>query len=180
MDELFSSISVVLGLVSVIVKVNTGSAFELFSSATVVLVLAPRAENDGSAFELISSIDVVPRLVSGVAEVKTGCGSGVITALGVISGISDRFVSPMLLVERALTIIITATTTHIIAITVIETVVVVAVVMVFIVMVDAMALAVVVVAAAVVHTVDDIDPEEPVNMLFFFAFECTQETPQSV
>ena len=52
--------------------------------------------------------------------------------------------------------------------------------MVFIVMVDAMALAVVVVAAAVVHTVDDIDPEEPVNMLFFFAFECTQETPQSV
>ena len=43
---------------------------------------------------------------------------------------------------------------------------------------------VVVVAAAVVevdvHAVDDIDPEEPVNMLSFVAFEFTQETPQSI
>ena len=47
-------------------------------------------------------------------------------------------------------------------------------VMVAAVMVDAMDLAVVVVAAVVVHTVDDIDPGEPINMLSFFAFDCTQ------
>ena len=43
--------------------------------------------------------------------------------------------------------------------------------------------AVVVIAAVVVvnvHTVGDIDPEEPVNMLSFVAFEFTQETPQSI
>ena len=126
-----------------------------------------------------------------------------------ISGISDRFVSPMLLCERALTIIATTTATHIMAITVIETAVVVAVVMeftvgimVFVVVVlvavaavlvmvaavvaDVMVLAVVAIAAvvvfaaAVVHTVDDIDPGEPVNMPSFFAFEFTQKTPQSI
>ena len=189
--------------------------------------MAPRAVNAGSAFEHFSSIDVAPGLVPGVVDVKTGCGSGVITELGVIRGISDTFVSPMLLVKRALTIITTTNTAaHIIAITVIETVAVVAVVMVFIVgmmvfavmvlvvvaavlvmvaavlVVHVMVLAVVVVAAvvvgtmifvvmvlvvvaavlvmvaavvvvtaAVVHTVDDIDPREPVNMLPCFAFE---------
>ena len=43
--------------------------------------------------------------------------------------------------------------------------------------------AVVVVAAVVVvdvHPAGDIDPEEPINMLRFLAFEFTQETPQSV
>ena len=30
------------------------------------------------------------------------------------------------------------------------------------------------------HTVDDIDPEEPVNMLFLLAFEYTQAAPQSL
>merc|ERR1719174_726025 len=40
--------------------------------------------------------------------------------------------------------------------------------------------AVVAIAAAVVHAVDDIDPGEPVNMPSFFAFECSQETPQSI
>ena len=43
---------------------------------------------------------------------------------------------------------------------------------------------VVVVAAAVVevdvHAANDIDPEEPVNMLSFVAFEFIQETPQSI
>ena len=76
---------------------------------------------------------VVLGLVSVVAELITGSGSGVVTELGVINGISYRFVSPMLLVEQALAIITTTTTTHIINITVIETVAVVAVVMVFIV-----------------------------------------------
>ena len=143
-----------------------------------------------------------------VSEVNHGSGSGVVTELGVINGISNGFVSPMLLLERALTIIIT-TSTHIITIAVIETVAVVALVMVFIVgiivsvvvllvvfpavlvmvaavVVDVMVLAVLVVAAVVaiaavvVHTVFDIDPGERVNMSRFFAFECTQETPQSI
>ena len=45
---------------------------------------------------------------------------------------------------------------------------------------DVIVLEVVVVAVVVVHTVDDIDPGEPENMPSFFAFECTQETPQSI
>ena len=152
----------VLGLVSFVDEVNTGSAFELFSSTAVVLGLAPRAVNNaGSAFEHFSSIDAAPGLVSGVGEVKNGCGSGVITELGVISGISDTFVSPMLLCERALTIITTTTAaTHIITIAVIETVVVVAVDMAFIVgrvvfavMVPVVVAAVLVVVAAVVADV---------------------------
>ena len=48
---------------------------------------------------------------------------------------------------------------------------VVAVVMVFLVVVS---------AAVVVHTVDDIDPGEPVNMPSFVAFDSVHETPQSV
>ena len=210
----------VLGLVSVVAEVIAGGS-----------VSSIREVNSGSANEYFPSMAVVLRLVSVVAEVNTGCGSGVVTELGVINGISDRFVSPMLLFERALTIIITATATHIIAITVIETAVVVAVVMEFTmrimvfvvvvlvvvgevlvvvvaVVVDVMVLAVVVVAAVVVgtmvfvvvvfvvvaalpvmvvvvaavvvHAVNDIDPDEPVNMLRVFAFEFTQETPQSI
>ena len=31
-----------------------------------------------------------------------------------------------------------------------------------------------------VHAVDDIDPEEPVNMSSFVALECIQEKPQSI
>ena len=123
---------------------------------------------------------VVLGLVSVVAEVNTGCGCGVITEVGVISGISYRFVSPMLLFERALIII--TTTTHMITVTVIDTVAVVAVVavvMVFIVGVFVVVVLVVVVAklvmvAVVVHNVDDIDPGERVNMWSFFAFEFTQ------
>ena len=157
-----------------------------------------RGVNTGSADELFSSITVVLGLVSVVAEVNAGSGSGVVTELGVINGISYRFFLPMLLFERALVVIIT-TSTHIITIAVIETVAVVAVVMeftvgtmVFVVVVlvvvaavlvmvnavvtDVMVLAVVVIAADVVHTVDDIDPREPVNMPSFFAVECTQET----
>jgi hypothetical protein len=48
---------------------------------------------------------------------------------------------------------------------------------------DVMAFLVVVAAAVVefdVHAANDIDPEEPVNMLSFVAFEFTQETPQSI
>ena len=70
MDELFSSISVVLGLVSVIGKVNTGSEFELISSAAVVLGLPPRAVNAGPAFELDSSAIAVVESVSAVGEVN--------------------------------------------------------------------------------------------------------------
>ena len=35
-------------------------------------------------------------------------------------------------------------------------------------------------AAVTVHAVDEIDPEEPVNMLSFVAFDSIQETPQSI
>jgi hypothetical protein len=38
---------------------------------------------------------------------------------------------------------------------------------------------VVAIAAVVVHTVDDIDPGEPVNISLFVAFEVNQETPHS-
>ena len=89
----------------------------------------------------------------------------------------------MLLFERALTII-TVTTTNITTIAVIETVMHEAMVMVLVMtsltMAGAMLFEVVVVTTAVVHTVDDIDPEDPENILSFFAFECTQETPQSI
>jgi len=159
---------------------------------------------------------VVLELLSVVAEVNHGSGSGVITELGGSNGISDRSVSPMLLLERPFTIIIT-TSTHIITIAVIETVALVARIMVLIVgiIVSVVVLLVVfpavlvvlvalvmafivgiivsvvlllvvfpavlvVVAAVVVHTVDDIDPGERINMSPFFAFECTQETPQSI
>ena len=195
-----------LGSASAVGEVNAGR-----------LVSPVREVNPGPADELFSSIDVAPGLVSAVAEMNAGCGSGVITELGAISGISYRFVSPVLLSERALIIITTTTTTttHMITITVMETVAMVAVVMVFIVgimvlavvvlvvvaavvviaavlvvvdavVADVMVLSVVVVAAVVaiaavlVHAVGDIDPGEPVNMLSFFAFECTQETPQSI
>ena len=46
--------------------------------------------------------------------------------------------------------------------------------------VDGMDFVIVVVAMRAVHTVDDIDPEEPMNMSREVAFECTQEAPQSV
>ena len=52
-----------------------------------------------------------------------------------------------------------------------------------VVVVEVTVFVVVVVAAIVVvdvHTVNDIDPEEPVNIMSFFAFEFTQETPQSI
>ena len=35
-------------------------------------------------------------------------------------------------------------------------------------------------AVVTVHAVDDIDPEEPVNMSSFVAFDSIQETPQSI
>ena len=134
-----------------------------------------------------------PGLVSVLVEVNTGSASGIVSLSGSISGIADGFVSPLLFFERALKIIIIART-HIIAIAVIEMFAMVAVVMEFwglmafavvvlvvvaTVVVDVMVLAAVVVAGVTMHAVDDIDPEEPVNMLYLFAFECTQETPQS-
>ena len=36
------------------------------------------------------------------------------------------------------------------------------------------------VVGSAVHTVRDIDPDDPTNMSFLFAFECTQAVPQSV
>ena len=38
----------------------------------------------------------------------------------------------------------------------------------------------VIVVVVVVHTVDDIDPEEPLNILSFVALEFTQAMPQSI
>ena len=46
--------------------------------------------------------------------------------------------------------------------------------------VEITAFAVVVVVAIVVVDVHTVDPEEPVNMLPFVAFEFTQEIPQSI
>ena len=48
---------------------------------------------------------------------------------------------------------------------------IVAVVMVFLAVVS---------AVVTMHAVDDIDPEEPVNMSSFVAFDSIQETPQSI
>ena len=59
-------------------------------------------------------------------------------------------------------------------------VVIVLVAAVVVVVVDIIVFVLVVVVAVVVHTADDIDPEEPVNMLCFIAFDFTQETLQSV
>ena len=117
--------------------------------------------------ELCSAMAAAPGLVSVVAEVNTGSASGIVSASGSISGTADGFVSPLLFFERALKIMIIAST-HIIAIAVIE--------MFATVVVEVMVLAVVVVAVVTVH----IDPEEPVNILSLYAQEFTQETPQSV
>ena len=72
MDELFSSITVVLGVVSVVGEVNIESACELVSSTTVVLELAPRAVNAGSADELFSSTIAAVESVPAVGEVNAG------------------------------------------------------------------------------------------------------------
>ena len=66
---------------------------------------------------------------------------------------------------------------------VVVTAVVVGVVVVTVVVVVDVVVIVVLVTVVVevdVHAVNDIDPEEPVNMLSFLAFEFTQETPQSI
>ena len=131
--------------------------------------------------ELCSAMAAAPGLVSVLVEVNTGSASGIVSLSGSISGIADGFVSLLLCFQRALKIIIIART-HIIAIAVIEMFAMVAVVMefwglmAFVVMVF---LAVVVVAVVTMHAVDDIDPEEPVNMPFLCALELIQETPQS-
>ena len=59
-----------LGLVSLVGELNTGSVFELVCSTAVVLGLPPRAVNAGSALELVSSTIAMVESVSAVGEVN--------------------------------------------------------------------------------------------------------------
>ena len=70
----------------------------------------------------------------------------------------------------------------VVGVVVVTAVVVGVVVVTVVVVVDVVVIVVLVTVVVVVdvHAVNDIDPEEPVNMLSFFAFEYTQETPQSI
>ena len=88
--ELFSSMVVVLSAVATVGELSIDSVDGVVSStAIVVFGLSPKAVNAGSGFESFFSFDVAPVLVSVVTEVNHKSGSGIITELGVINGISQ-------------------------------------------------------------------------------------------
>ena len=188
---------------SVLVVSEAGSAVDFCSATTGVMgsVSAVGEVKTGSVLlALVSATAVVVESVSATGEVKIGSRFGVGRSLIVVKSISLSLMSSLGLFEQTLTIT-TTTATNTSTSTVIATVVTVAVVVVFIEVIvvvvvlvikivgvvaefmeEVMAVEVVVVAAVVeldVHGVFDIDPEESVNMSFFVALESTQETPQS-
>ena len=195
----------VLGSASVVGEVSTGSVLVLVSATAVVLGSVTTVVKAGPVVGLVSPTTIVLGPVSAVGEVKIGSQAGIGSSVVVIKGISLvviggsslSLVSPLPLFERDLTITTATTTINITAFVTITTNAVVVVFMeevtvVVVVMVvdivevvasfaeEVMVFVVVVVAVVVEVDVHDIDPEDPVNMLSFFALECTQESPQSI
>ena len=77
-----------LGSVSAVDKISTGSAVGVFSSTAVVLGLVSAVVKVGSEGEVCSSTVVALGSVSAVGEVKIGSQVGIDRSLVVIKGIS--------------------------------------------------------------------------------------------